>query len=100
MYRLILAPLDGSEFGEPALPMVLSLARQPGATLQIIHVHISFWDECGERGENYDETTERAMRERDRACLDSVVRRLAGVADLAPSRSVGMPRRSTPSCLS
>ena len=31
MYRSILVPLDGSDFGEHALPLALSLARQLGA---------------------------------------------------------------------
>ena len=34
MYRSLLVPLDGSDFGEHALPLALSLARRLGATLQ------------------------------------------------------------------
>jgi nucleotide-binding universal stress UspA family protein len=39
MYRSILVPLDGSTFGEHALPMALSLARRAEAALQLLHVH-------------------------------------------------------------
>ena len=38
MYRNILVPLDGSTFGEHALPLALALARKSGATLQLAHV--------------------------------------------------------------
>jgi nucleotide-binding universal stress UspA family protein len=39
MYRSILVPLDGSAFGEHALPFALSLARRSGAQLHLAHVH-------------------------------------------------------------
>lgn len=39
MIRKILVPLDGSEFGEHALPLAVALARRTGAMLHLIHVH-------------------------------------------------------------
>jgi nucleotide-binding universal stress UspA family protein len=39
MIRSILVPLDGSTFGEHALPLATSLARRAGATLDLVHVH-------------------------------------------------------------
>jgi len=39
MTRAILVPLDGSAFGEHALPLAVSLARQAGAALHLVHVH-------------------------------------------------------------
>jgi len=39
MIRNILVPLDGSEFGEHALPIAASLARRAGAILHLAHVH-------------------------------------------------------------
>jgi nucleotide-binding universal stress UspA family protein len=39
MLRSILVPLDGSTFGEHALPIAASLARRAGATLHLAHVH-------------------------------------------------------------
>ncbi|MGL4552522.1 MAG: universal stress protein [Gemmataceae bacterium] len=39
MIRTLLVPLDGSEFGEHALPLAASLARHYGATLHLVHVH-------------------------------------------------------------
>lgn len=39
MYRSILVPLDGSEFGEHALPLALELAHRTQAELHLVHVH-------------------------------------------------------------
>src|SRR5690348_12241411 len=80
MYRSLLVPLDGSDFGEHALPLALSLARRLGAALQVVHVHAPAWGAYGELGGLYDEMTDRVLRERDRAYVDEVVQRLAAVA--------------------
>ena len=39
MYRSILVPLDGSAFGEHALPLAAGIARRAGARLRLVHVH-------------------------------------------------------------
>lgn len=39
MVRSILVPLDGSAFGEHALPLAASLARRAQANLHLVHVH-------------------------------------------------------------
>lgn len=39
MYRSIMVPLDGSSFGEQALPLALSLARRAKARVELIHVY-------------------------------------------------------------
>lgn len=39
MYRSILVPLDGSSFGERALPLAARIARRAGAELRLVHVH-------------------------------------------------------------
>jgi nucleotide-binding universal stress UspA family protein len=39
MYRSILIPLDGTPFGEQALPVAREVARRSGATLHLVHVH-------------------------------------------------------------
>jgi nucleotide-binding universal stress UspA family protein len=38
MYRTILVPLDGSAFGEHALPLALGIARHTSAAVQLVHV--------------------------------------------------------------
>ena len=40
MYRSIMVPLDGSTFGEYALPLALGIARQAGATVHLTHVWV------------------------------------------------------------
>ena len=40
MLRCILVPLDGTPFGEQALPHAVTIARQTGATLHLAHVHL------------------------------------------------------------
>lgn len=39
MLRSILVPVDGTEFGEHALPMALSIARRSEAVIHLVHVH-------------------------------------------------------------
>jgi nucleotide-binding universal stress UspA family protein len=39
MIRKILVPLDGSEFGEHALPLAAALAKKSGAMIHMVHVH-------------------------------------------------------------
>lgn len=38
MYRALMVPLDGSNFGERALPLALALARHNGATIHLVNV--------------------------------------------------------------
>ena len=38
MYHKIVVPLDGSEFGERALPLALSIASDAGAAIHLLHV--------------------------------------------------------------
>src|SRR5262245_33791826 len=40
MYRSILVPLDGSSFGEQALPASLSIARRARAAVRVVHAHV------------------------------------------------------------
>ena len=39
MFHTILTPLDGSTFGEHALPLALAIARRSGAALRLLNVH-------------------------------------------------------------
>jgi nucleotide-binding universal stress UspA family protein len=48
MFKCILVPLDGSPFGEHALPLALSIARRSGAALRLVRVlprlvDVFFW---------------------------------------------------------
>jgi len=63
--RSILVPLDGSQFGEYALPHALSLARRAGARVELAHARepVSLWDvPAGRTPEDEDRrATEQAL---------------------------------------
>src|SRR5262245_37892562 len=40
MLRNVLVPLDGTTFGEHALPLALAIARKAGAKIHLAHVHV------------------------------------------------------------
>jgi nucleotide-binding universal stress UspA family protein len=42
MLKLILVPLDGSPFGEQAIPLAILIAERQRAEIELIHVHDSF----------------------------------------------------------
>ncbi|HSJ23886.1 MAG TPA: universal stress protein [Longimicrobiales bacterium] len=39
MYRRILVPLDGTRFGDQALPPAIDIAVRTGASIELVHVH-------------------------------------------------------------
>src|SRR5689334_273799 len=71
MYTRILVPLDGSSFGEHALPLALSVARSSGAMLQLVHVHVA------DAHRTNDRPRDAQQPERERAYLASIADRLA-----------------------
>ena len=79
MYRSILVPLDGSTFGEQALPLALSIARRAGASLQVVHVHVPLMP-YDESLLTIDPRLNEQARESERAYLDAVVERLSRIA--------------------
>jgi nucleotide-binding universal stress UspA family protein len=76
MYRSILVPLDGSPFGEQALPLALALAGRSAANLQVVHVHVPLAEEFAETWPGFESTVNPALRRRSQGYLDTVVRRL------------------------
>jgi nucleotide-binding universal stress UspA family protein len=95
MYRNILVPLDGSPFGEHALPLAVTLARKHGAALHLAHVLPPLASLYSETALFGDESFERRLREHQRArhqaYLDAVVARLraAGVPAVGTSIQEG-----------
>jgi nucleotide-binding universal stress UspA family protein len=79
MYRSILVPLDGSSFGEQALPMAVEIARRAGATLQVAHVHTPLAPLFAEARPNVENTLDPRIRERMRGYLEGVAQRLKSV---------------------
>jgi nucleotide-binding universal stress UspA family protein len=68
MYRSILVPLDGSTFGEHALPYALSLAERAGAPVHLAHVHTP--------GPTLATANEAELRAAERMYLEGLVQRI------------------------
>jgi nucleotide-binding universal stress UspA family protein len=86
MYRNILVPLDGSPFGEHALPHALSIARRTGATVQLLNVLTPIATLYGETPLFVDDNLEQRLRDRQveaqEKYLDQVTRRITAASDV------------------
>jgi nucleotide-binding universal stress UspA family protein len=71
MIHSILVPLDGSAFGEHALPPAMSLARRTGSSLNLIHVH-SLLDATYAELQVFDNTLDHEMRHKERDYLHTI----------------------------
>lgn len=91
MYRSILVPLDGTQFGEHALAPALAIARRTSARLHLVHVHVSSlpvpMDAVPATASLREHELEWAA---DRAYVDSVVERIR-----RRSRVMGVPAEAT-----
>lgn len=76
MYRSILVPLDGSAFGEQALPLALSLARRAGASVEVAHVHETLAPIFSHPIAGMAATFDNEIRVQQTAYVNSVVKRL------------------------
>jgi nucleotide-binding universal stress UspA family protein len=76
MYRTLLVPLDGSAFGEYALPLALNLARQTGAAIRLLHVHAPVV--YVEGLVSLDNALDQRAREQETAYLAKMARQLEG----------------------
>jgi nucleotide-binding universal stress UspA family protein len=85
MYRSILVPLDGSNVGELALPLALSIARRARAGLQVVHVHSRLEAIYAPDGVFYDEGLDAKLKQSEQAYLDGVVKRLEDVSPVRVS---------------
>jgi nucleotide-binding universal stress UspA family protein len=79
MYHSLLVPLDGSAFGEQALPLALGIARRAGAALQVVQVHVPYALMYADSMSPLADVREAKYREQERAYLDAVVKRLGVV---------------------
>lgn len=87
MIRSILVPLDGSQFGEQALPWALSIAKTAQSSVQLVHVHRPLEVTYAEM-QIFDDTLDNQLRERERVYLETTVKKLstAGVPLTAVNR--------------
>ncbi len=82
MYRSLLVPLDGSAFGEHALPLALGLARRSGASLRLLHVYAPIATIYAEGALALDSSIERDLKEQQRHYIHDVCRRIKEVSSV------------------
>jgi nucleotide-binding universal stress UspA family protein len=80
VFRTILVPLDGSNFGEFALPLAMAIARRSGATLRLVRVNpplgdTFFW--APQPGTSLETQLRDHFRAAALAYLENIGRRLA-----------------------
>jgi nucleotide-binding universal stress UspA family protein len=83
MYRSILVPLDGSTFGEHALPLALGLARRSGASLRLLHVHTPLATVYAEGAYAFDSSLEAELKAHQTHYLADVVQRIGEASSVS-----------------
>lgn len=81
-YRSLLVPLDGSPFGEHALPFALSIARRTGAQVRLVHVYSTLDSSFDPRRHSSDTGLSTWLARRQQGYLDGVLRRLEKVTSV------------------
>jgi nucleotide-binding universal stress UspA family protein len=77
MYHSIVVPLDGSPFGEQALPLGLSIAQRAETSIDLVHVHVPLAPMYAESAAGLESTLDPRIREQEKAYLNDVVKRIA-----------------------
>lgn len=77
MYRCVLAPVDGTPFGEHALPLAISIAGRCGAVLHLTHVHVPLVAPPGVEAVTFPGAWNDATREQGRQYLAELAGRIA-----------------------
>jgi len=72
MLRLIVVPLDGSPFGEQALPLAIRIAERQRAELELVHVYETIMPFAVQGAPPFDPALDADLRKDRRAYLDSV----------------------------
>ena len=89
MLRSIVVPLDGSPFGEQALPLAVSIARKTGATLHLVRVHgLYALNDPHYSWLPYDPALDAECKEQELAYLDAVAQRIAKAGPLSTTCTV------------
>lgn len=85
----ILVPLDGSPFGEHALPLALRLAQRMGAEVHLVHVHLPVRPAPYAEGlPAYNGQLEEEARTREEQYLASLANRAAETAGVVVRRAL------------
>jgi nucleotide-binding universal stress UspA family protein len=78
MFRSLLVPLDGSPFGEQALPAALALARKTRVTIHLVQVLLPIGSMSPEMPPIADEALMRRLLEQQRTAQQAYLDRIAG----------------------
>ena len=78
MIRSLMVPLDGSRFGEQALPLAAAIARKSGAALQVVHKHVPPAPVHPDSVLAHDPRIDPRSRKLEQGYLDVIVGRLTG----------------------
>ncbi len=76
MYKSIFVPLDGSPFGEHALPLAMSIAKRANASLTLVHVHAPLKAVYLEGAAFLDESVDEDVKTHLRAYLEEISKRV------------------------
>jgi nucleotide-binding universal stress UspA family protein len=88
MFQSILVPLDGSRFGEQALPLALTIARRASARLRVVHNHLPPLPVHPDSAPASDPTLEPKSRNQERAYLEAVVQKLSAAGAASSSSAL------------
>src|SRR5262249_16119135 len=80
MYHSVLVPLDGSRFGEQALPLALSIAQRANISVDLVTVHVPLAGMFAETAAGFESTLNPRILEQQRAYLDGVSDRVRAVS--------------------
>jgi nucleotide-binding universal stress UspA family protein len=75
MTASILVPLDGSTFGEHALPLAMHMAKKLNAQLHLVHVH-SLLDATYAELQVFDNTLDTELRNKEREYLHAIQKKV------------------------
>jgi nucleotide-binding universal stress UspA family protein len=88
MLHSILVPLDGSPFGEHALPWALSLAERAQIPIRLVHVHVPLAAVYAENRPGCESTFDARLRKSKHGYLEGVVQRLKAVTSVPVSSAL------------
>jgi nucleotide-binding universal stress UspA family protein len=78
MIRSILVPLDGSEFGEGALSLAMSVARYANATVHVAHVHVPLATMYAETMVSVESTLDPELKAQEKAYVERIAHEWGG----------------------
>jgi nucleotide-binding universal stress UspA family protein len=97
-YRSLLVPVDGSPFGEHALPLALGIARRTGADVRVVHVHRPPESAFHRVRTHHESGLDAWLRQQQRGYLDDLIRRIEEVTTV-PVRPVFLEGREVAASL-